>query len=1447
MAGFEQGVGFPITAVDQFSGAFDKLKGRVTGMQGDFAKLNGAIAVFTGGLGIGAFAAFVKQTLDAHEEMNKFSQKLGIAVGELSTFKYAAQLSDVSMESLAKGVKGLSQRMVEATDASSKSGNLLRSLGVDIRGGALPAIEKLADTFAKLPDGPTKAALAVELFGKAGMDMIPLLNQGGEGIRKMREEAVRLGLVMDGETARAAEQFNDNVKAVTASVGRLGIVLVNGMAESLVRVSGAMKAAAEEGGLLKAVIVGIGGAMVELTSQSKISQMTRNLVSAQEELEKLRKAPSDNAMAAKWRAGLEAEVAQWKMLIEQEKYAIDLARKRTATAATAPDKGLEERYRQLLGIKDGADKAAKAMKELGLANEHVTAYLKNQADEERTLIALMEHRTRLMRDQQQQEIEEIDARDAVLDRLEDGNAMLRVENTTLGMTEKARQLYVLTLQEESDLKSALTPKDEAHIRALYAERRALLDTQQTLVEQASVWNQLGDAAGVFFSDLVMNGRSAFDNLKRMLKSFLAEMLAIFAKKWVLNMVGQGGMAGQVGQGSLAGSVLNAGLNWAGTGTGVLSSAVAGGSEFLAGAAGTFMGPAAPGSAAAMGAEFGAFMMNPATIAVLAAVAIAVALRNRQGGPKEGGSYFGAYDSSGNFIGDRSVPGTDNGRFFTPTGGDSSMRQFGDTIAQGFFDTLRRLGGSTGGLDFGFGFDKDPRGSADSRVSAMVRDASGNVVYSGLSSAGRDDADFDRALGIEAKRAILAALQASALPDAVAAILAPLDAMAATVDEVDAALTAAQAMADIISALASLDIPGIDIDVLQAFQRDGEALSETLQRVGGQWGTYTQLFTTDAERMVAAQGQITDTFGRLGIAVPDSMEAFKGLVEGLDLTTEAGRAMWEALMEVAPAFASVANAATQAAADAAAAAASMMTSFHSVMGQIRGPAYTRGVQQGQLDTALGQFRDANAWAGGYDNQGLLGQLLTITDADMADYARLKPESAELITQILNLYHSLTSLTDPISTVATTVGTVLAPAVDTAAIAADHLNTKLGLLAQIYELNGDAVSAAAIKEHQRAIALDEIRRQDAAAGTIGELEGLTTTLWALQDAAAAAAEEAARQAETARLQEEAARGVLSVMQDIVRAMDEVTAFKGAVGGSIQSIRGSMAGFDAVGYHSGQVASARSALAGAGDLQSRLAAGGNLRDAIMGRYQAEVDAINAVHQAQNDAARAAIDSANELNRAFRSLGDYAQSLLTGDLSALSPQEKLAAAEGEYRDLLARARANDPAAAAQLQGAASTFLGLSRGHDASSGAYVATFNEVQGALAALGARAGPEQVFEENTAAWQASLLEVQTRAIDELAALEALTDGWTQELQEELDEQAIAFSELNLSSSQIAENTKDLDKRIAKALEGAFAALGQTIVATGRAGAETTANATITQGEVIVDGVRYVFEAGSAKARR
>jgi len=164
----------------------------------------------------------VHPVAEVGEELNKLSQKTAVSVEALSALLYASELSDVSAESLTKALKFLSTAMFDAKVKGGEGSAALKAFGVsalDAQGQIRPTEQvllDLAEKFAAIPDSAEKAALAVKLFGKNGLDMIPMLNQGRDGLTEMMEEAKRLGLVMSADAARAAEEFNDNMKRLHA-------------------------------------------------------------------------------------------------------------------------------------------------------------------------------------------------------------------------------------------------------------------------------------------------------------------------------------------------------------------------------------------------------------------------------------------------------------------------------------------------------------------------------------------------------------------------------------------------------------------------------------------------------------------------------------------------------------------------------------------------------------------------------------------------------------------------------------------------------------------------------------------------------------------------------------------------------------------------------------------------------------------------------------------------------------------------------------------------------------------------------------------------------------------------------------------------------------------------------------------------------------------------------
>lgn len=213
-------------------------------LQKGFLKIAGALgAAFS----TAAITAAIKETVNQLEELNKVSQKIGVPVEELSALKFAAGLADISLQDLSSSLVKLAKNMSEVAKGSAgPAADAFRALGISVQNtdGTLRSqtdvIGDLADAFQGFKDSAEKTALSVAIFGKAGAAMIPLLNQGRIGLKQSADEAKRFGLIIDGETAAAAELFNDNLKRLHGASEGLTISLVQGMLPSLIKITDQM-------------------------------------------------------------------------------------------------------------------------------------------------------------------------------------------------------------------------------------------------------------------------------------------------------------------------------------------------------------------------------------------------------------------------------------------------------------------------------------------------------------------------------------------------------------------------------------------------------------------------------------------------------------------------------------------------------------------------------------------------------------------------------------------------------------------------------------------------------------------------------------------------------------------------------------------------------------------------------------------------------------------------------------------------------------------------------------------------------------------------------------------------------------------------------------------------------------------------------------------------------
>jgi hypothetical protein len=194
-------------AINQASAQLDNL--------GSAAKKVGAVLV--GAFAVGAFSGFIKDSIDAADAASKAATATGLTVEQYTALKFSAGLAGIEIGQLDGALGKFNKTIDAAAQGEKKQVEAFARLGVSVRdaGGSVKSNQALfaevADVFAQLPAGVEKSALAMELFGKSGAKLLPLLNAGSAGIAELNRQAEELGLVLSSQQVADAEAFNDSL------------------------------------------------------------------------------------------------------------------------------------------------------------------------------------------------------------------------------------------------------------------------------------------------------------------------------------------------------------------------------------------------------------------------------------------------------------------------------------------------------------------------------------------------------------------------------------------------------------------------------------------------------------------------------------------------------------------------------------------------------------------------------------------------------------------------------------------------------------------------------------------------------------------------------------------------------------------------------------------------------------------------------------------------------------------------------------------------------------------------------------------------------------------------------------------------------------------------------------------------------------------------------------
>ena len=178
----------------------DKTKGLSTAAAGALTAL--------GGLAIKA--------ADTADELVTMSQQSGISTTELQRMKYAADLVDVSLDSMVGAQAKLTKSMAGNTEAFDRLGVQVRMSNGTMRDANTVFYETLT-ALSHIGNETERDQLAMQIFGKSANELAGIIDDGGASLRAYGDEAEQLGLVMDETTLQGLNAFNDELDRLKAA------------------------------------------------------------------------------------------------------------------------------------------------------------------------------------------------------------------------------------------------------------------------------------------------------------------------------------------------------------------------------------------------------------------------------------------------------------------------------------------------------------------------------------------------------------------------------------------------------------------------------------------------------------------------------------------------------------------------------------------------------------------------------------------------------------------------------------------------------------------------------------------------------------------------------------------------------------------------------------------------------------------------------------------------------------------------------------------------------------------------------------------------------------------------------------------------------------------------------------------------------------------------------
>lgn len=202
--------------------SFAKLKGGVGKLTKSLFSLKGGIIALAGPAVIGLL---IKKSLAAADKIAKMSDAAGISTDMMQELSHAANIAGIETSALQGAMTKFTKGIGEAKVGTGVMVTILRKLDEELLNSVVAsknaeeAFDLIMRSAAKMTDATKRAALMAAAFGRtAGTQMALLIKDGVESLDDLRQEAHRLGIVIDEDLLRGAEAANDAMTRLGSSI-----------------------------------------------------------------------------------------------------------------------------------------------------------------------------------------------------------------------------------------------------------------------------------------------------------------------------------------------------------------------------------------------------------------------------------------------------------------------------------------------------------------------------------------------------------------------------------------------------------------------------------------------------------------------------------------------------------------------------------------------------------------------------------------------------------------------------------------------------------------------------------------------------------------------------------------------------------------------------------------------------------------------------------------------------------------------------------------------------------------------------------------------------------------------------------------------------------------------------------------------------------------------------